>query len=106
LANPLIPPKPQVSIPFPHFLGSHTQSNNTFKNQSIQSERNWNLERPNVREFKTTEYLLDVKETALVLPEINIVAALEIDLDEYQTLVVLAEDRLEEAASPQNLLED
>ena len=57
------------------------------------------LERPNVREFKAAKYLLDVKETALVLPEIDIVAALEIDLDEDQTLVVLAENRLEEAAS-------
>lgn len=52
-----------------------------------------------MREFKAAKYLLDVKETALVLPEIDIVAALEIDLDEDQTLVVLAENRLEEAAS-------
>lgn len=53
-----------------------------------------------MREFKAAEYLLDVEETALVLAEIDRVAALEIDLDEYQTLVVLAENRLEESASP------
>lgn len=50
--------------------------------------------------------ILYLDETPLVLPEIDRVAALEIDLDEHQTFVVLAEDRLEESASAQNLLED
>jgi hypothetical protein len=50
--------------------------------------------------------LFDLEETALVLPEIDGVAALEIDLDEDETLVVLAENRLQEPASAEDLLQD
>lgn len=55
---------------------------------------------------KGTKNLFDLEETALVLSEIDGVSALEIDLDENQTLVVLAQNRFEEAASAENLLQD
>lgn len=58
-----------------------------------------NLEGPDVRVIEGAEGLLDVEETALVVAEIDGVAALEIDLDEDQTLVVLALNRLEEASA-------
>jgi hypothetical protein len=64
------------------------------------------LEGPNVRVVEEAEDLSDLEETALVLPEIDGVAALEIDLDEDQSLVVLAENRLQEPASPEDLLQD
>lgn len=65
----------------------------------VEEEIEKNLEGPNVRVIKSTEGLLDVEEPALVLTEIDGVAALEVDLDEDQTLVVLALNGLEEAAS-------
>ena len=40
------------------------------------------LERPNVRVIKSTENLFDLEEVALVLSEIDEIAAIEIDLDE------------------------
>lgn len=52
------------------------------------------------------EDLFDLEETALVLPEIDGVAALEIDLNEDEALVVLAENRLQEPASAEDLLQD
>lgn len=64
------------------------------------------LERPDVGELEGAEDLLDVEEAALVLAEVDVVAALEVDLDEDQALVVLAEDGLEEAAAAEDLLED
>lgn len=57
------------------------------------------LEGPNVRVIEGTEGLLDVEETALIVPEIDGVTALEINLDEDQTLIVLALNGLEEAAA-------
>lgn len=57
------------------------------------------LEGPNVRVIEGTEGLLDVEETALIVSEIDGVTALEINLDEDQTLVVLALNGLEEAAA-------
>lgn len=57
------------------------------------------LERPDVRELEGAEDLLDVEEAALVLAEVEVVAALEVDLDEDEALVVFAEDGLEEAAA-------
>lgn len=59
-----------------------------------------------MRVVEEAEDLSDLEETALVLPEIDGVAALEIDLDEDQALVVLAENRLQEPASPEDLLQD
>lgn len=59
-----------------------------------------------MRELEGAEDLLDVEEAALVLAEVEVVAALEVDLDEDEALVVLAEDGLEEAAAAENLLED
>lgn len=52
------------------------------------------------------EGVLDVEEAALVLAEVDAVVALEVDLDEDEPLVVLALDRLEEAALAEDLLED
>lgn len=58
-----------------------------------------NLKGPNVRMINGTENLLDLRETALMVKEIKRIAALEIHLDEDQTLVVLALNRLEETAA-------
>jgi len=43
--------------------------------------------------------LFDLRETAFVVGEIEEIATLEIDLDEDQTLVVFALNRLEETAT-------
>ena len=59
-----------------------------------------------MRELEGAEDLLDVEEAALVLAEVEVVAALEVDLDEDEALVVLAEDGFEEAATAKDLLED
>lgn len=45
------------------------------------------------------EGFLDVEETALVLSKIDVVAALEIDLDQNQAFVVFAKNGLEESAA-------
>lgn len=65
-----------------------------------------NLERPDVGMVDAAEGFLDVREAALVVSKIDVVAALEIDLDEDQTFVVFAENGFEESAAPQNLLKD
>lgn len=59
-----------------------------------------------MRVVEGAEDLFDLEETALVLPEIDGVAALEIDLDEDQALVVLAQNRLQEPAPPEDLLQN
>ena len=59
-----------------------------------------------MRIVEGAEDLFDLEETALVLPEIDGVPALEIDFDEDETLVVLAENRLQEPASAEDLLQD
>lgn len=43
-------------------------------------------------------------ETPLIVAQIDRVAALEVDLDEHQTLVVLAEYGFEETIPPQHFL--
>ena len=58
-----------------------------------------------MRELESAKDLLDVEESALVVAEVEEVAALEVYLDEDQTLVVLAEDGLEEPASSEDLLQ-
>lgn len=52
------------------------------------------------------ERVLDVEQPALVLPEVDAIVALEVDLHEDQSFVVLALDRLEEASLAEDLLED
>ncbi|KAF2286932.1 hypothetical protein GH714_035765 [Hevea brasiliensis] len=64
------------------------------------------LKGPDMGVVKGKEGFLDVFEAALVLSEIDEIAALEIDLNEDQNLVVLAENRLEEAAAANDVLED
>lgn len=51
------------------------------------------------------EYVADANETALIVSQINWVAALEVDLDEHQTLIVLAEYGLEKAVPAEDFLE-
>lgn len=58
-----------------------------------------------MRKLESTEDLVDVEEASLVVAEIDEIAALEIDFDENQTLVVLAENGLEEASSTEDLLQ-
>lgn len=50
-----------------------------------------------MRVIDGSEDVFDLRETALVVGEIEEIAALEIDLDKDQTLVVFALNRLEEA---------
>ena len=49
---------------------------------------------------KGAEDPLDLEEATLVFPEIDRVATLEIDLDEDQSLIVLALNGFETAAAP------
>lgn len=51
------------------------------------------------------EYVANTGKAALVVTQINGVAPLKVDLDEHQTLVVLAEYGLEESIPAQNFLE-
>lgn len=60
-------------------------------------ELNMDLKGPDVRVIDGSEDVFDLRETALVVGEIEEIAALEIDLDKDQTLVVFALNRLEEA---------
>jgi hypothetical protein len=60
----------------------------------------------NVRIVEGAEDLFDLEETSLVLREIDGVAALEIDFDEDETHVVIAENRFQEPASAEDLLQD
>jgi len=59
-----------------------------------------------VRIVEGAEDLFDLEETSLVLREIDGVAALEIDFDEDETHVVIAENRFQEPASAEDLLQD
>lgn len=52
-----------------------------------------------MRVIDGSEDVFDLRETALVIGEIEEIAALEIDLDKDQTLVVFALNRLEEATA-------
>lgn len=75
----------------------------------IESETNMkkfsNLKRPNVRVIELGENVANVSKTTLIITQINGVATLEVDLDEDQTLVVLAEDGFEKSASSEDFLE-
>ena len=51
------------------------------------------------------ENVLDLRETPLVVAEIDGIAALEIHLNENEALVVLALNRLEETTAPKHLLQ-
>lgn len=51
------------------------------------------------------ENVANAGEAALVVTQTNGVAALEVDLDEHQTLVVFAEYGLEESVPAQNFLQ-
>lgn len=91
-----------------NLLGNKTLRSNSQRKKEKENKRdeNWDLKGPNVRVIKGKENLFNLEETALVVSEIDGIAALEIDLDEDQALVVLAENRLEETASAENLLKD
>lgn len=59
-----------------------------------------------MRMLNRVKNLPNLRQSPLILLEIEGIAALEVDLDEDEALVVLAEDRLEEAAAAQDLDED
>lgn len=54
--------------------------------------------------MKRDNYRIFKKVVRKRYPQINVIAALEVDLDEDEALVVLAEDGLEEAAAAEHLL--
>lgn len=80
-------------------INSDTGTNMKMKHEIKikKKELNMDLKGPDVRVIDGGEDVFDLRETALVIGEIEEIAALEIDLDEDQTLVVFALNRLEEA---------
>lgn len=57
-----------------------------------------------MRVVEGAENVSDLGEAAFVVPEIDGIAALKVDLDENKPLIVLALDGFEEAAATQHLL--